>query len=70
MANDSAGFARNPRWLQAAGCRLQASVDRWVAAITFSTALHFSLKPGDWSLQPHDAAAEKIVAPREESRKQ
>jgi hypothetical protein len=36
----------------------------------FSTALHFGLKPGDWSLKPHDAAAEEIVAPREESPKQ
>ena len=50
----------------AAGCRLQ--VDRWVAGITLSTALHFSLKPGDWSLKPHDVVAEEIVARREECR--
>jgi len=67
MVHHSAGFARNPRWLQAAGCRLQ--VGRWVAAIASSTALHFGLKPEDWSPKPLDAAAEEIVAPREESRK-
>jgi hypothetical protein len=67
MLSLGAGFARNPRWLQAAGGRLQ--VDRWVAAIAFSTSLHFSLKPGAWSLKPHDAATEEIVAPGEESRK-
>ena len=68
MGLHSAGFARNPRWLQAAGCRLQ--VVQWVAAIMFWTAVHFSLKPGDWSLKPHDANAEGIFACSEEIEEQ
>jgi hypothetical protein len=61
----SAGFARNPRWLQAAGCSLFRREQR---SVSWTSTNEPALQPEDWSLQPHDADAEKIFACSEKNR--
>jgi hypothetical protein len=51
--------------LEASACSVQSSDE---LAGPRRTSRHFGLKPGDWSLKPHDAEAEEIFAGSEDMR--